>query len=190
MVDRPLPPPDFDELVLPHRDAAYNLALCIMRSAADAEDVTQEAMVRAWRALTQLRSGSARTWLLRIVRNTAYTHLDRRKRTMNVVPLDHATRRRDQEGRSLELADAAPNAETELIRADEQAALAAALDALALHLKETIVLREMEGLSYREIAAVTEVPVGTVMSRLARAREQLRRALVASPLDGGRFHAL
>ena len=98
--------------------------------------------------------------------------------------------RRDQKGRGLEFADDAPNAETELIRADEQAALAAALDALPLHLKETIVLREMEGLSYREIAAVMDAPVGTVMSRLARAREQLRRALVTSPLDGGRFHAL
>jgi RNA polymerase sigma-70 factor (ECF subfamily) len=190
MVDRPPPSPDFDEMVLPHRDAAYNLALCIMTSTADAEDVTQEAMVRAWRALAQLRSGSARTWLLRIVRNTAYTHLDRRKRTMNIVPLDQATRRRDQKGRGLEFADDTPNAETELIRADEQAALAAALDALPLHLKETIVLREMEGLSYREIAAVIDAPVGTVMSRLARAREQLRRALVTSPFDGGRFHAL
>lgn len=107
-----------------------------------------------------------------------------------IVPLDQATRRRDQKGRGLEFADDAPNAETELIRADEQAALAAALDALPLHLKETIVLREMEGLSYREIAAVMDAPVGTVMSRLARAREQLRRALVTSPFDGGRFHAL
>lgn len=91
MVDRPPPSPDFDDMVLPHRDAAYNLALWIMMSTADAEDVTQEAMVRAWRALAQLRSGSARTWLLKIVRNTAYTHLDRRKRTMKSF---RSTRRR------------------------------------------------------------------------------------------------
>jgi len=192
-MDEPHQPPvssDFSALVLPHRDAAFNLALWILANPSDAEDVTQQALVRAWRALPQYRGGSARAWLLKIVRNAAYTHLERRKRSANVVPLEEATRRRETSQRGLELADDGPDAETRLIRADEHAALAAALEALPLPLKETIILREMEGLSYHDIAAVMGVPIGTVMSRLARARGQLRRAMVPQATEGGRNRAL
>lgn len=191
MVDsRPQDIPDFDALVLPHRDAAFNLALWLVSSRADAEDVTQEALVRAWRALPRLRGGSTRAWLLKIVRNTAYTHIGRRQRAANVVSLDDAARRRGQKPAALDPVDDAPDAERLLIDADEKAELAAALARLPLHLKETIVLREMEDLSYQEIASVMDVPVGTVMSRLARGREQLRREFMASSERGGGNRAL
>lgn len=190
MVDGPQAPepPDFDALVLPHRDAAYNLALWLVSSPADAEDVAQEALVRAWRALPQLRGGSVRAWLLKIVRNTAYTHLGRLKRARNVVSFDDA--RRGQKAAGFDPADDAPDPERLLLDADEKAELTAALDSLPVHLRETIVLREMEDLSYQEIASIMDVPIGTVMSRLARAREQLRRIYAAGSDQGGGNRAL
>jgi RNA polymerase sigma-70 factor (ECF subfamily) len=168
---------DFERLVLPHKDAAYNLALWLMGNRADADDVAQDALVRAWRGLDGLRGGSVRAWLLSIVRNTAYSHLQRRSKGLKVVSIDEGGRWRDNRGRAVEPVDDAPSVESTLVAADDKAELAAALAELPLQLREAIVLREMEGLSYREIAGVMETPVGTVMSRLSRAREQLRQTL-------------
>jgi RNA polymerase sigma-70 factor (ECF subfamily) len=185
---RPPPDPaDFEALVLVHRDAAYNLALWLVGNRADAEDVAQDAMIRAWRSLDQLRGGAVRTWLLTIVRNTAYTHIERRRRSLNVVPIEEATRLRDGRGRTHEPADETIGADDRLIVAEERERVARALQALSIDLRETLVLREMEGLSYREIAAVMGSPIGTVMSRLTRARAQLRRILQAD--NGGAARA-
>ncbi len=154
-------------LLLPHLDAAYNLARWLMRDPTRAEDVVQDAMVRALAAEAGFRGGDGRAWLLRIVRNTAYDALA-------------ATRRRGEEMLDDTLADtlAAPgeDAETRHAVREDLAFAADALDGLALELREALVLRELEGLSYRDIAAVTGAPIGTVMSRLSRARQALLRA--------------
>lgn len=164
--------------MLPHRRAAYNLAMWLTSSRADADDVVQDAFVRAWRAFDRMHTDHPRAWLLTIVRNTAYRHLQNRNRMFNVVSLDDALQQRGRDSAPLlELAADEPSAEAEMIRAAEGAAVIAALKTLPVALREAIVLREMEGLSYREIATVMDTPVGTVMSRLSRARVELRKAL-------------
>lgn len=176
----------FETLLLPHRDAAYNLALWLVGNRADAEDVAQDAIVRAWRGIDSLRGAVVRPWLLRIVRNTAYTHLERRRRHANVVPIEDGGRFRDARGKTFEPVDETPGADVGLIGAEHRAELSRALLELPAALRETLVLREMEELSYREIAEIMETPVGTVMSRLSRAREQLRRVLEARQKDANR----
>jgi RNA polymerase sigma-70 factor (ECF subfamily) len=170
---------EFEERLLPLRDCAFNLAVWLVSSRADAEDVVQDAYVRAWRAYGTVRGPSVKAWLLTIVRNTAYRHLHNRSRQSNVVSLDDAWRGSERaDGPALrEPASDADDAEACLIRSDERDALMAALATLPVALRETIVLREMEDLSYREIADVMATPVGTVMSRLHRARADLRKAL-------------
>jgi len=171
---------EFERLVLTHRDAAYNLAMWLTASRSDAEDVVQDTFLRAWRAFGQLRGDSPRAWLLAIVRNTAYRHLQNRSRMFNVISIDEAASHRDRGGTiPQEIADDGPGAENLLIEAAEQAAVRTALSQLPVALREAIVLREMEELSYREIAIVMDTPIGTVMSRLSRARSELRKVLLA-----------
>jgi RNA polymerase sigma-70 factor (ECF subfamily) len=150
----------FEQLVLPHLDAAYNLARWL--SARDAEDVAQEAMLRAYRAFDGFRGGDAKSWLLAIVRNCHYTAAARRK----TVPLP-------EEGEG-DIATDAPSPEVSAIDADRARKLNRAIASLPDEFRETLVLREMEDMSYREIALITGAPIGTVMSRLARARALLR----------------
>ncbi|HZU90810.1 MAG TPA: sigma-70 family RNA polymerase sigma factor [Stellaceae bacterium] len=161
-------------VVLPHLDAAYNLARWIMGGAEDAEDVVQEAMVRAITYFPSFRGGNARAWLLQIVRNTAYSAL-RAKRGAPLVPL--ADEVGDGEDPGTELVDPADDPEVALIRARDRRRVDALLERLPLGLRETLVMRELEGLSYREIAEITDVPIGTVMSRLWRARRWLAGAV-------------
>jgi RNA polymerase sigma-70 factor, ECF subfamily len=161
----------FESVVLPHLDAAYALARWLTRNDADAADVVQEAMLRAFRYFDSYREGDAKSWLLRIVRRTCYSWLER-NRPADMVPLDVETER-DEEAAGPALAG---SIESLLQNRSDLRRLDALIAALPPPLREVIVLRELEELGYREIAEVVGVPVGTVMSRLHRARSALRRA--------------
>lgn len=168
----------FERLALPCMEAAYNLAFWLLRSRPDAEDVVQEAYLRALRAFDGFRGDDIRPWLLAIVRNCAYRWLSNRRRSGSVVSLEQAfagSGEDDIGGR--EIASDAPSAEERLIGAAERDYLLRALAELPPALREVLVLREIEGLSYREIAEVTGAPIGTVMSRLSRGRAELRKTL-------------
>jgi len=160
----------FANIVLPHIDDAYRLAYWLTGNRTDAQDVVQDASLRAFRAIREFGGGSARAWVLSIVRNTAYSWL-RKNRPAAVVVVE------DLE--AVEAAHAKPSdpgadtPEAELIAKTDAEHLRAAIAALPTPFRETLVLRDIEGLDYREIADTTEVPIGTVMSRLARARRRL-----------------
>ena len=164
----------FAHVVMPHIDDAYRLARWLTGNSTDAEDVVQDASLRAFRAIRGYAGGSARAWLLSIVRNTAYSWL-RKNRPTAVVTVD------DLE--AVELTQANPadpdlkTPETTLLAQIDADQLRAAIAALPAPFRETLVLRDIEGLDYREIAQTTEVPIGTVMSRLARARRRLTATL-------------
>jgi RNA polymerase sigma factor (sigma-70 family) len=162
---------ELEQLVLPHLDAAYNLARWLLRDPTLAQDVVQDAVVRAITYFHSYRGGDAKAWLLQIVRNTAYTALRARQKA-GEVPLDDP---RDDEGPGLDLPDPADDPETVVGRRQELTQLDQALAALPVHLRECLVLRELEELSYKEIVRITGVPIGTVMSRLWRARQALLR---------------
>jgi RNA polymerase sigma-70 factor (ECF subfamily) len=168
---------EFERLALAHMDAAYNLAFWLLRSRPDAEDAVQDAYLRAYRSFGNVRGADVRPWLLKIVRNVALRKLGDRARTADVIPFDVAASDRHGERGPLQVAADAPSAEDVLVGAGEQAMVRAALGELTAIFREAIVLREIEALSYRQIAEVTGVPVGTVMSRLARARGELRKIL-------------
>src|SRR5262245_54600702 len=166
----------FEELVMPHMHAAFNLAYWIVRNREEAEDVVQDAYVRAFRAFSGFRGTSAKPWLLAIVRNVAYRALQNRRRAANVIFFSEDLKGRDKE----HLSDAAatePSAENVLVAAAERQRLLAALAELSVDYREVIGLRELEGLSYNEIAQAIDAPAGTVMSRLSRARAELRENL-------------
>jgi RNA polymerase sigma-70 factor (ECF subfamily) len=167
----------FEREVLPHMRAAYNLAFWLLRSRADAEDAVQDACLRAYRAFQGFEGDNIRPWLLKIVRNVAFRKLDIRKRASNVISFDAAVSERSPDAAVLQIASEDPSAEDVLVGAGEQAMIRQALAALTPIFREVLVLREIEAMSYREIAELTGVPIGTVMSRLARAREEMRKTL-------------
>lgn len=155
----------FAAVALPHLDAAFNLARWLTGNRADAEDVVQEAMVRALTYFPSFRGENARAWLLRIVRNTAYGALKARQGDR------YAARAGEGTADAIDtIPDPADDPETALIRSDELNRIDGIIARLPLELRETLVLREIEEMSYREIAHVTASPIGTVMSRLWRAR--------------------
>lgn len=158
----------FEACVLPHLDAAYNLAHWLARDSADAQDVVQEAMLRAFRYFHSFHGGDARVWLLAIVRNTFYS-----LRTKAGPEDAHETFDDDIHT----LVDEAPSPETRALLAVDVSSLQTALEKLPHPLREAIVLRELEECSYKEIASITGQKIGTVMSRLARARERLKAEL-------------
>ena len=158
----------FEDTVLPHLDAAFNYARWLTKSQAEAEDVVQDACVRALRYLPSLRDDDARSWLFAIVRNTWYSRVSRVAKATAGAPLPSG-----QE----EWPDNAPDPEERLLQQHTVALVRDALEQLPVDFREVIVLREIEGLSYKEIAAVAGVPIGTVMSRLARGRERLQTIL-------------
>jgi len=162
-VSEPEPSAAFDQIVLPHLDAAYNLARWLAGNDHDAADIAQEACVRAWQFRAGYRGGNSRAWLLTIVRNTAYTWL-KKNRPKSIVTLN------DEELAEVE----DPAAMSRAFQNADVSVLRAALEELPLEFREALVLRELEGLSYKEIAEVADVPLGTVMSRLARARRDLQ----------------
>ena len=166
----------FETLVMPHLDAGYNLARWLTRNADDAEDVVQEASLRALKYVGSLRDGDARGWFLAIVRNAFYDWC-KRNRPSEIV---------DDDGAAIQAAvdESAPDPERAAIRNAESRSLADAVTALPLVFREVLVLRELEELSYKEIARVVEIPVGTVMSRLARARALLQRSPLLQAIRG------
>lgn len=151
---------------MPHLDAAYNLARWLAGNEHDAEDIAQEACMRAFRFIGGHRGGDARAWLLAIVRNTAFSWL-KKNRSQAVISIDseEASKIEDQ-----------TDASDSFLHADA-GALRAAIGTLSLEFREAIILRELEGMSYKEIAGIAGVPVGTVMSRIARARRLLQDQL-------------
>ena len=159
---------DFEQEILPHLDAAYNLARWLTHNEYDAQDVVQEAFVRAFRFFGTFRGGNARAWVLRIVRNACYNWLQENK------PLQYAT---EFDENLFGPDPRTPNPEEALLQNASDKMLRQALEALPLKFREVLILRELEGMSYKEIAEVTGMPPGTVMSRLARAREGLRQSL-------------
>jgi RNA polymerase sigma-70 factor, ECF subfamily len=161
----------FEEAMVPHLPAAYNLARWLARNDHDAEDLVQEAYLRALRSFDGFRGGDGRAWLLTIVRNTCYTWLRQHR-------MEDLTELFDEEIHTLERDSSNP--ETLLLGAADARMLRQALEELPVEFREVLVLRELEGMSYREIADLMSVPVGTVMSRLARGRERLERQLTHS----------
>ncbi len=168
----------FETMAMPHLDAAYNLARWITRNPHDADDVVQDAWLRAFRFFGSFRGGDGRAWLLTIVRHCAYSWLRQNRYPEGFVEFD-------DEIEQLQHVDACDNllhaADPQglLIREDLRSDVEAALLKLPAEFREVLVLRELEELSYKEIAAIVGIPAGTVMSRLSRARLQLRRILQA-----------
>jgi RNA polymerase sigma-70 factor (ECF subfamily) len=161
----------FQLMALPHMDAAYNLARWLTGDAQDAEDVTQEAFLRAFKFFGSFRGDDPRTWLLAIVRNVFYSQWRRTKSTGSSTEFDEDMHSLSEDESLPELGQRADmNPESILSRNDDIRLLDQALQALPVEYREALVLRELEDLSYKEIAATLEVPIGTVMSRLARAR--------------------
>jgi RNA polymerase sigma-70 factor (ECF subfamily) len=161
----------FEQTVVPLLDDAYTLARHLVRDEHDAQDIVQEAYLRAWRYFAGFHGGDERAWLLTIVRNCCYT-AHRSRHAVQHVSYDEVEHAVDVAGR--ETADA------RAIGDSERRVIASALDRLAPEFREVLVLREIEGFSYQDIARVTGAPVGTVMSRIARARERMRRLLQRS----------
>jgi len=163
----------FEALALPHLDAAYNLARWLVRNDDDANDVVQEAFLRAMRSFAGFRGDQARPWLLAIIRNTAFTWLSKNRPGSLQVSYDPEIH---DEADAHDLRDS-PSPEQEASRAQDRGLINAALARLPIEMREAVVLRELEDLSYREIAAIQAVPIGTVMSRLSRGRDLMRKYL-------------
>lgn len=159
----------FEQAVLPHLDAAYNLARWLVRNPHDAEDVVQESYLRARKFFGGYRGGDSRAWILKIVRNTSYSFLEKSRSRDEIVEFDetlHATEA------------GPPDAEAALLKSLDERILREALETLPPNFREVLILREVEGMSYKQIAEILDVPIGTVMSGLARGRTQLRDRLL------------
>jgi RNA polymerase sigma factor (sigma-70 family) len=161
----------FEETMLPHLSAAYNLARWLNRNGDDAEDLVQEALLRAFKSFGGFHGGDGRAWLLTIVRNTCYTWLQANRAQELMMSFDEEMHSKEDERR---------NPEALLLKTADEQMLKKALEELPVEFREVIILRELEGMSYKEIAGLAGIPVGTVMSRLARARERLEQRLMPS----------
>jgi RNA polymerase sigma factor (sigma-70 family) len=159
---------DFERTFLPHLDSACNLARWLVRNDQDAQDIVQETYLRALRFSAGYRGGDPRSWLFAIVRNTAFSFIRRNKKSDSTAEFDEEQHGADHGSDTVEAA---------VIRQADGESIRAALNALPDEFREVILMREIEGLSYKEIADATDLPIGAVMSRLARARKRLHRAL-------------
>jgi RNA polymerase sigma-70 factor, ECF subfamily len=168
---------NFEHAILPHLDAAYNLARWLMRNEQDAQDTVQEAYLRAFRFFPGFRGGDARAWLMKIVRNTCFTWLHANQPLQDAMEFDENLSPPNYH---------APNPEELVLQSDNASLLRKALENLPASLREVLILREIEGMSYREIAEITGMPSGTVMSSLSRARGRLRQALT-SVMNGNKM---
>ncbi|EDZ99268.1 RNA polymerase, sigma-24 subunit, ECF subfamily [Burkholderia sp. H160] len=171
----------FQQLALPHLDAAYNLARWLCGNPNDAEDVVQEAFMRAFRFFDTFRGDSARPWLLAIVRRTWYTEWRRRAPSHDMLEFDETMDDTTLDGWSA----GGDDPQTLLIRDEDVRQVHEALACLPVEYREVLILRELEEMGYREIAVVADVPIGTVMSRLARGRRKLAEVLMARQRGGG-----
>ena len=167
-------------LLVAHLDAAYNLARYLMRNETEAEDVVQSAYVRAISHFSGFRGGDGRAWLLMIVRNSCYDHMRKRGPSLRDMDFDEAVH-------SGERPD--PNPETVVLLAERAELVRKSLAELPVDSREVIILRELEHLPYREIASIVGIPVGTVMSRLSRARQRLHETL-SGYLERGEIDAM
>ena len=163
----------FERVAMPHVDAAYNLARWLTRDDHDAQDVVQEALMRAMRYIGTFRGEGGRAWLLQIVRNTCYSWLSENRRA------DHAALDESEEAWQAVPAPAADEPPAIAMRKAEKEQIDAAIAGLPVAFREVLVLRELEDLSYADIARIAEIPIGTVMSRLSRARAMVRESLSA-----------
>ncbi len=170
----------FEEQILPHLRAGYTLARFLLRAEQDAEDVLQESLLRAFRSFDGFRGGDARLWLLAVVRNACWSLLESKRGRHESASAPYEEDAHGQRGPGR---DETP--EVLLLRSLQQRELEAAVAGLSEEHREALVLREVEGLSYKEIAQVARIPIGTVMSRLARARRQVQAALLARGQAGG-----
>jgi len=161
----------FEQNILPHLDAAFNLARWLTRNTQDAEDAVQEAYLRAFRFFPNFRGGDARAWLMKIVRNTCYTWMNVNRPLQDATEFDESLFHPDSP---------APNPEEAVLQKNSNTLLRKALENLPPNYREVLILREFEAMSYREIADITGMPVGTVMSSLSRARSRLRLTLTGS----------
>jgi RNA polymerase sigma-70 factor (ECF subfamily) len=159
----------FEQVVLPHLDAAYNLARWLVRKPQDAEDIVQEAYLRAFKFFAGYQGGDSRAWVLKIVRNTSHSFLEKNRPANLAEEFDETIHTSVSEQSGVEGA---------LLQSVDSQMLREALDELPMNFREVIVLRELEGMSYKEIAEVMGKPIGTVMSGLARARTQLKERLI------------
>ena len=166
--------PTFEEVFLPHLDAAYNLARWLLRNDQDAEDCVQEAYLRAYRAFPRFRGGDGKAWLMTIVRNVCYTAI--RKLRSHETPEEF-----NEEIHGTTDCEVTPD---EFRRSANAETLKKALDRLSPEFREIIVLHDLQGHAYKEIAGILSIPIGTVMSRLARARDKLRVEIVAVSKGG------
>jgi RNA polymerase sigma-70 factor (ECF subfamily) len=158
----------FEEIILPHLNAAYNLARWLTRNEHDAEDVVQEAYLRAFRFFDGYRGGEGKSWLLEIVRNTCFTWRRREKRNLATVVFDEAAHTS---------CVSPPNQEEALVDAANRTILQSCIEGLPETFREVLVMRDLEEMSYRQIAEVAGLPAGTVMSRLSRARKRLEECV-------------
>lgn len=175
----------FQQLALPHLDAAYNLARWLSGSAGDADDVVQEAFVRAFRFFDTFHGENARPWLLAIVRRTWYTEWRRRANSLEVAPFDEQF---DETSAFEETCATFADPQTLLLQGEHARLVHEALRKLPVEFREVLILRELEDMSYRDIAVVADLPLGTVMSRLARGRRKL--AALLAPLRDERPGAM
>ena len=164
----------FEQTILPHLNAAYNLARWLTRNEHDAEDMVQEAYLRAFRFFSTFHGMDARAWLLTIVRNTCYTWLHQNRAHEMTTMFDEEIHSVDTD---------ASNPATLAMRSADHQILNRALDELPVEFREVIILRDLEGFSYKEIASIANIPTGTVMSRLARARERLKNILCGKSME-------
>jgi len=169
----------FELVVGPHLDAAYNLARWLTRTPHDADDVVQESFLRAFRYFGGFRGGDARAWLLAIVRNTFYTWLEQHRRGEAQVEYDETVAGLQGMEAAAEQSLHGTDPEQLLLRSADQGLVEQALLKLPAEYREILVLRELEELSYKQIAEIAGIPLGTVMSRLSRARAQLRLQIEA-----------
>jgi RNA polymerase sigma-70 factor (ECF subfamily) len=158
----------FEELVMPHLDAAYNLARWLTRNEHDAQDIVQEAFLRAYKFFNGFRGSNPRSWLLSIVRNATYNWLEKNRRKELIVLFDEEVHGAD---------NAHSDPITPLLRELDHDRVREAIEELPVEYREMMVLRELEGFSYKELSELAQVPIGTVMSRLSRARKQLHTRL-------------
>ncbi len=168
----------FEQTVLPHLDAAYNLARWLLRNDADADDVTQDAIVRAYRFFDSFHGGNAKTWLLTIVRHACYTRLKQHRAEKSTMPFDEQQHSLNGDDPASGHTPFTTGPETLLLQAADRHLLQQCLEELPLEYREAVILRDLEGLSYKEISLVLDIAIGTVMSRIARGRGQLQKKLI------------
>jgi RNA polymerase sigma factor (sigma-70 family) len=159
----------FEQIILPYLDDAYNLARWMTRNPEDAKDIVQESLIRAFRYFEGYHGGSAKAWLLTIVRNTGYTWLRQHRAHESNTVLEEA---------ALDVPEQSPGPDTQMAQSANQELLRKALEKIPLEFREIVILRDLEGFSYKEMVAITGLPIGTVMSRLSRARNRLQREVM------------